>query len=46
MNRKSIEMMEGKAAAAGLANVECVAGLIEEYAGAYHVAVGLHAVSP
>ena len=43
MNKKSIEIMQGKAVSAGLSNVTCVAGLIEEYHGKYDVAVALHA---
>ena len=43
MNKRSIEILKGKAASAGLSNVECFAGLIEEYSGHFDVAVGLHA---
>ena len=43
MNARSIEIMRGKAAAAGLDNVTCETARIEEYTGAYDVAVALHA---
>jgi hypothetical protein len=43
MNKTSISLMQQRATAAGLGNVECVAALIEEYAGRYDVALALHA---
>jgi hypothetical protein len=43
MNQKSIEIMKAKVNSASLSNVSCVAGLIEEYAHPYDVALALHA---
>lgn len=43
MNQKSIDIMKGKAESASLSNVSCVAGLIEEYAHPYDIALALHA---
>ena len=39
MNQKSIEIMKAKVNSASLSNVSCVAGLIEEYAHPYDVAL-------
>ena len=40
-NAKSVDIMKTRCASAGLANVECLVGLIEEYDGAYDLAVGM-----
>jgi hypothetical protein len=42
LNKRSVELLQQRVAAAGLTNVSAVVGLIEEYDGPCTLALGLH----